>query len=66
MRQKLDLGALYARVLKQMRRADRRNAVVPGKTEDRAWPEANPFALDQSLDADPDGLLRQLSDANPP
>jgi hypothetical protein len=59
MRQRLDLGALYASALKQMRRADRRG------TEPRPWPAANRFALDQLLNADPDDLLRQLSDANP-
>nr|WP_294546523.1 hypothetical protein [uncultured Rhodopila sp.] len=55
-------GRLIAAVrtqLRQMRKADRRSAVP------HPWPEANPFALDDLLNADSDDLLRQLSDANP-
>ena len=65
MRQKLDIGALYARSLRHMRRADRRD-VTPHGPEPRPWPEANPFTLDDLLNADPDDLLRQLSGANRP
>ena len=65
MRQKLDIGAVYARALMQMRRADRRE-VTPHSAESRPWPEANPFTLDDLLNADPDDLLRQLRVANRP
>jgi hypothetical protein len=65
MRQKLNLGALYASALRKMRKADRRDT-APRGTEARPWPEANPFALDDLLTAEPDDLLRQLSDANRP
>ncbi len=65
MRQKLDLGALYARALRHMRRADRREAAPLG-IEPRPWPEAKPLTLDQLLNADPDDLLRQFAGANPP
>ncbi len=60
MRQKLDLGSLYAGALRQMRKADRRNSVP------HPWPEANPFTLDELLNADSDDLLRRLSEANRP
>jgi hypothetical protein len=60
MRQRIDLGALYASALRMMRKADRRNAAP------HRWPEVNPFALDQLLNDDSDDLLRQLSDANRP
>jgi hypothetical protein len=60
MRQRIDLGALYADAIKQLRAGDRRNSVVP------PWPDANPFTLDQLLSGDSDELLRHLSAANPP
>ena len=59
MRQRLDLGAMYADAIRQMRIGDRRN-----KTP-RPWPDANPFTLDQLLNADPDDLLPGLRAANP-
>jgi hypothetical protein len=60
MRQRIDLGALHADAINQLRAGDRRNSVV------RQWPDANPFTLDQLLSGDPDELLRHLSAANPP
>jgi hypothetical protein len=60
MRQRIDLGALHADAIRQLRAGDRRNSVV------RPWPDANPFTLDQLLSGDPDELLRHLSAANPP
>lgn len=59
MRQRLDLGALYADAIRQTRIGDRRN-----KTP-RPWPETNPFSLDQLLNGDPDDLVRGLPAANP-
>jgi hypothetical protein len=60
MRQRIDLGALHADAINQLRAGDRRNSVV------RQWPDANPFTLDQLLSGDSDELLRHLSAANPP
>lgn len=54
MRQRIDLGALYADALRQLRIGDRRNKVP------RPWPDANPFTLDRLLNADPDDLVRDL------
>jgi hypothetical protein len=54
MRQRIDLGTLYADALRQLRAGDRRN-----KTP-RPWPETNPFTLDQLLDGDPDDLVKYL------
>jgi len=59
MRQRIDLGALYADALRQMRIGDRRNKIP------RPWPDANPFTLDQLLNADPDDLVQGLTPANP-
>nr|WP_294544234.1 DUF29 domain-containing protein [uncultured Rhodopila sp.] len=60
MRQKLNVGALYASALRRMRNADRRNAVQ------YPWRETNPLTLDQLLFGDSDDLLRQLLDTNRP
>jgi hypothetical protein len=60
MRQRINLDALYADAVKQMRAGDRRNTVP------RPWPDANSFALDQLLTADSDELVRHLSAAHPP
>jgi len=59
MRQRIDLGALYADALRQLRIGDRRN-----KTP-HPWPDANPFTLDQLLNGDPDDLVQMLPAANP-
>jgi hypothetical protein len=65
MRLRIDVAVLYASALRRMRKADRRKS-APRNNEPRPWPEANPFALDDLLNADPDDLLRQLSAANRP
>jgi hypothetical protein len=59
MRQRIDLGALYADAVKQVRAGDRRNNVP------RPWPDANPFTLDRLLTGDSDDLVRHLSAAHP-
>jgi hypothetical protein len=60
MRQRIDLDALYADAVKQLRAGDRRNSVP------RPWPDANPFPLDQLLTNEPDDLTRHLPPAPPP
>ncbi len=57
MRQRIDLDALYADASRQVRMGDRRNK------DTRPWPDANPFALDRLLQADPDDLLCDLRGA---
>jgi hypothetical protein len=59
MRQRIDLAALYDDALSIMRAGD-----GPG-AKPRPWPTASPFALKDLVEADPDDLLRQLSDVNP-
>jgi Domain of unknown function DUF29 len=54
MRQRIDLDALYADALHQMRAGDRRSRIP------RSWPDANPFTLDQLLNADTDDLMQRL------
>ncbi len=58
LRQWLDLGALYADAIRQMRAGDRRNTVQ------RPWPDANPFTLDDLLNEDGDVLVRHLPAAD--
>jgi hypothetical protein len=60
MRQRIDLEALYADAIRQLRAGDRRNNIS------RPWPRANPFTLDQLLNGDSDDLVRHLPDADPP
>ena len=59
MRQKIDLAMLYGKAIRRLRIAD------GGNKTPRPWPEANPFTLDQLLNADPDDLLPGLRAANP-
>jgi hypothetical protein len=59
MRQRIDLAALYADAIRQLRIGDRRNKIP------RPWPDANPFTLVQLLNGDPDDLVRHLSAAPP-
>ncbi len=59
MRQRIDLGALYANAIRQLRIGDRRNKIP------RAWPAANPFTLDQLLNGEPDDLVQSLPAATP-
>ena len=59
MRQRLDLGALYADAIRQMRIGDRRNKIP------HPWLETNPFTLDPLLNADPDALPQGLPAASP-
>jgi hypothetical protein len=59
MRQKIDLGALYADALDSLRAGDRRNKVP------RPWPDANNLTLEQLLHGDADDLVRQLSAEKP-
>jgi hypothetical protein len=54
MRQRIDLAALYADAIRQLRIGDRRNKIP------RPWPDANPFTLDELLSGDPDDLVRGL------
>ena len=60
MRQRIDLQALHADALYQLRAGDRRNKVP------RPWPDANPFSLDQLLHDDIDVLVQSLAAATPP
>jgi hypothetical protein len=57
MQQQANLRAVYASALRTMRKADRRNSDQRG-AEPSPLPEANPFTLDDLLEADPDDLLR--------
>ncbi len=59
MRHRIDLGALYADSIRQLRAGDRRGKIK------RPWPAANPFTLDQVMNGDTDDLLRHLSVADP-
>jgi hypothetical protein len=59
MRQRIDLDALYADAVKQLRAGDRRNNVP------RPWPDANPFTLDPLLSEAPDDLTRHLPPTPP-
>jgi hypothetical protein len=59
MRQRIDLGALYADALDSLRAGDRRNNTP------RPWPDANKLTLDQLLNGDTDDLVRHLSEENP-
>ncbi|HET6308344.1 MAG TPA: hypothetical protein VFG12_14235 [Rhodopila sp.] len=55
MRRKIDIAALYADALKQVRAGDRRH------TAPRPWAEAIPLTLDQLLHDDADDLLRLMA-----
>jgi hypothetical protein len=59
MRQRIDLGALYADALDSLRAGDRRSNTP------RPWPDANKLTLDQLLNGDTDDLVRHLSEENP-
>jgi hypothetical protein len=59
MRQRIDLAMLYGKAIRRLRIADSGNKIP------RPWPETNPFALDQWLNADPDDLVQCLPAANP-
>jgi len=60
MRQKIDLQALYADAVAQMRAGDRRNEAP------HPWLDANPFTLDQLLDESLDALLQGMPGMLPP
>jgi hypothetical protein len=59
MRQRINLQALHADALYQLRTGDRRNKLP------RPWPEANPFTLDQLLHEDVDALMQHLPAISP-
>jgi hypothetical protein len=60
MRQRIDLQALHADALYQLRAGDRRSKVP------RPWPDANPFSLDQLLNEDVEALVSRLPPAVQP
>ena len=59
MRQRIDLPMLYDKAIRRLRIADSGNKIP------RPWPAANPFTLDQLLNADPDDLVQGPPAANP-
>jgi hypothetical protein len=59
MRQRIDVAKLYAEAVEELR-ADIEDAAAP-----RAWPDANPFTLDDLLAGDHTMLLVRLTDAAP-